>query len=66
MVGSNKNTVGKKAKAAGIRPVDEDTKSEYGMWFFDKSPNSHKQVSTFKYNAKGVEAVKALFSQAAA
>lgn len=66
MVGSNKNTVGKKAKAAGIRPVDEDTKSEYGMWFFDKSPNSHKQVSTFKYNAKGVEAVKALFVQAAA
>ena len=65
MVGSNKNTVGKKAKAAGIRPVDEDTKSEYGMWFFDKSPNSHKQVSTFKYNAKGVEAVKALFIQAA-
>ncbi|MCR0287822.1 ORF6N domain-containing protein [[Clostridium] innocuum] len=64
MVGSNKNTVGKKAKAAGIRPVDEDTKSEYGMWFFDKSPNSHKQVSTFKYNAKGVEAVKALFVQA--
>ena len=60
MVGSNKNTVGKKAKAAGIRPVDEDTKSEYGMWFFDKSPNSHKQVSTFKYNAKGVEAVKAV------
>lgn len=66
MVGSNKDTVGKKAKATGIRPVDEDTKSEYGMWFFDKSPNSHKQVSTFKYNAKGVEAVKALFSQAAA
>ncbi|MCR0487437.1 ORF6N domain-containing protein [[Clostridium] innocuum] len=66
MVGSNKNTVGKKAKAAGIRPTDEDTKSEYGMWFFDKSPNSHKQVSTFKYNAKGVAAVKALFSQAAA
>ena len=66
MVGSNKNTVGKKAKAAGIRPADEDTKSEYGMWFFDKSPNSHKQVSTFKYNAKGVEAVKALFMQAAA
>lgn len=65
MVGSNKNTVGKKAKAAGIRPADEDTKSEYGMWFFDKSPNSHKQVSTFKYNAKGVEAVKALFIQAA-
>ncbi|WP_418547402.1 ORF6N domain-containing protein [Longicatena caecimuris] len=66
MVGSNKNTVGKKAKAAGIRPVDEDTKSEYGMWFFDKSPNSHKQVSTFKYNAKGVEAVKALFMRVTA
>ena len=61
MVGSNKNTVGKKAKAAGIRPADENTESEYGMWFFDKSPNSNKEVTSFRYNQKGVEAIKALF-----
>lgn len=62
MVGSNKNTVGKKAKAAGIRPADENTESIYGKWFFDKSPNSNKQVCTFKYNDLGVEKVKELFS----
>ncbi len=61
MIGSNKNTVGKKAKAAGIRPADENTESEYGMWFFDKSPNSNKEVTSFRYNQKGVDAIKALF-----
>lgn len=61
MVGSNKNTVGKKAKAAGIRPADENTESEYGMWFFDKSPNSNKEVTSFRYNQNGVDAIKALF-----
>lgn len=61
MVDSNKNTVGKKAKAAGIRPADENTESEYGMWFFDKSPNSNKEVTSFRYNQKGVDAIKALF-----
>lgn len=64
MVGSNKNTVGKKAKAAGIRPADENTESEYGMWFFDKSPNSNKEVTSFRYNQKGVNAIKALFGNA--
>lgn len=63
MVGSNHVTVGKKAKAAGIRPLDENGKSEYGKWFFDKSPNSNKQVTTFKYNEKGVAALKALFTE---
>lgn len=61
MIGSNKNTVGKKAKAAGIRPADENTESEYGLWFFDKSPNSNKEVISFRYNQKGVDAIKALF-----
>lgn len=65
MVGSNKNTVGKKAKAAGIRPTDENTESEYGMWFFDKSPNSNKEVTSFRYNQKGVDAIKALFGDGA-
>lgn len=64
MVGSNKNTVGKKAKAAGIRPADENTETEYGMWFFDKSPNSNKEVTSFRYNQKGVNAIKALFGNA--
>lgn len=65
MVGSTANMVGRRAKAAGIKPADENTYSEYGKWFFDKSAHSSKQVSTFKYNARGVEAVKTLFNQAA-
>ncbi len=62
MVGSNHITVGKKAKEAGIRPSNENKQSAYGKWFFDKSPNSNKQVTTFKYNEKGVNAIKALFN----
>lgn len=62
MVGSNHVTVGKKAKAAGIRPLNENSQSDFGKWFFDKSPNSNKQVTTFKYNEKGVNAIKALFN----
>lgn len=62
MVGSNHVTVGKKAKEAGIRPNNENKQSAYGKWFFDKSPNSNKQVTTFKYNEKGVNAIKALFN----
>lgn len=65
MIGTTSNMVGRKSKAAGIKPADENTYSEYGKWFFDKSAHSSKQVSTFKYNARGVEAVKALFNQAA-
>lgn len=61
MVGSTANMVGRRAKAAGIRPADENTYSEYGKWFFDKSAHSNKEVSTFKYNEKGVDAIKALF-----
>lgn len=62
MIGSSHVTVGKKAKAAGIRPVDENAESIYGKWFFDKSPSSNKQVCTFKYNDLGLEKVKELFS----
>lgn len=62
MVGSNHITVGKKAKEAGIRPSNENKQSAYGKWFFDKSPNSNKQVTTFKYNEKGLNAIKALFN----
>lgn len=64
MIGTTSNMVGRKSKAAGIKPADENTYSEYGKWFFDKSAHSSKQVSTFKYNARGVEAVKTLFNQA--
>lgn len=63
MVGSTANMVGRRAKAAGIKPADENTYSEYGKWFFDKSAHSHKEVSTFKYNEKGLEAIKALFNE---
>lgn len=61
MVGSTANMVGRRAKTAGIRPTDENTYSEYGKWFFDKSAHSNKEVSTFKYNEKGVDAIKVLF-----
>lgn len=61
IVGSNANTVGKKAKAAGIRPQNENEHSENGKWFFDKSKHSSKEVSTFKYNDKGLGLIKDLF-----
>lgn len=63
MVGSTANMVGRRAKVAGIKPADENTYSEYGKWFFDKSAHSNKEVSTFKYNTKGLDAIKALFNE---
>lgn len=61
IIGSNANTVGKKAKAAGIRPQNENEPSENGKWFFDKASHSNKELSTFKYNDKGLCLIKDLF-----
>lgn len=63
IIGSNKNTVGKKAKQAGIRPIDENHENKYGKWFFDKSPYSNKEVSSFRYNELGLESIKKLFNE---
>lgn len=56
-VESNRYTVGKKAKAAGIKT------DEYGMTVLSKSENSAKQVDTFMYNEKGRAKVKELFGK---
>mgnify|MGYP000913822549 CR=1 FL=1 len=56
-VGSNRFTVGKKAKAAGLKT------DEYGITALSKSEHSSKQISTFMYNEKGRAAVKELFGK---
>lgn len=56
-VGSNRNTVGKKAKAAGLKT------DEYGVTVLSKSENSQKKVPTFMYNEKGRAKVKELFNE---
>ncbi|MCD2165570.1 antA/AntB antirepressor family protein [Comamonas koreensis] len=51
-LGISANMVGRIANSHGLKI------EEYGMFVLDKSPNSSKQVRTFVYNDKGVEAVK--------
>lgn len=45
--GCSAQKVGKVAKANNLQT------EEYGIWVLDKSPYSAKQVSSFRYNAKG-------------
>ena len=35
---------------------------EYGKWFYDKAKNSNKEVQTFRYNRKAIEAFKELIA----
>lgn len=55
MLGLSSNKIGRIAKENGIK---SDTDNEYGKWFADKSKYSNKEVSTFRYNDNGVEAIK--------
>lgn len=58
MFGISKNRVGKIANASGMKT------HEYGMWFHDKSPYSVKEVDTFKYNDRAVEAFHGILGTA--
>lgn len=54
MLGISSNAVGRLANKHGLKTP------EYGKMVWDKSPNSPKQVETFRYNQKAVEKLKAL------
>lgn len=54
MLGISGNAVGRLANKHGLKTP------EYGKMVWDKSPNSPKQVETFRYNDKAVEKLKAL------
>lgn len=54
LLGITGNAVGRLANKHGLKTP------EYGKMVWDKSPNSPKQVETFRYNQKAVEKLKAL------
>ena len=55
---------GVSSQRIGILSSDHKMKTdEYGKWFFDKSRYSAKQVQTFKYNDKGVEAFRLVLNR---
>lgn len=53
-LGITANRVGKIANQNGLKTA------EYGKWFFDKSPYSDKEVQTFRYTRKAVDAIRKL------
>ena len=53
-LGNTANRVGKIANQNGLKTA------EYGKWFFDKSPYSNKEVQTFRYTRKAVDAIRKL------
>lgn len=53
-LGITANRVGKIANQNGLKTA------EYGKWFFDKSPYSNKEVQTFRYTRKAVDAIRNL------
>lgn len=52
MLGTSSNMVGRIANMHGLKT------DEHGMYLLDKSRHSSKQVESFVYNDKGVEAIK--------
>ena len=52
ILGITPNKVGSIANKLGIKT------DEYGKWYVDKSPYSSKEVNTFRYNDKGLEAIR--------
>jgi prophage antirepressor-like protein len=45
------------AKVGKVANLNNVKRPEYGKYVLDKSPNSAKQVETFRYNAKGVDRI---------
>ena len=54
MLGISAVMVGKLANSNGLKT------EEYGIFVMDKSKYSAKEVSSFRYNEKGVKALQAL------
>lgn len=56
------NLLGITSKAVGTIANDHNLKTEqYGMFVLDKSRSSNKQVSVFRYNERGLNAIKNIF-----
>ena len=56
MLGTNANKIGKLANAHHLKTA------EYGKLFYDKSPNSCKEVETFRYYSSAIEVFRRLLS----
>ena len=56
MFGTNANKIGKLANAHHLKTA------EYGKLFYDKSPNSCKEVETFRYYASAIEVFRRLLN----
>lgn len=56
-LGISANKVGRIANAHGLKT------EEYGRWFVDKSPNSAKEVRTFRYFESAISKIGALAEQ---
>lgn len=56
MFGLSANKIGRIANKQGIKT------EEYGEWYHDKSPNSSKEVDSFRYDDKAVEKFKDIIS----
>lgn len=54
ILGVSANKIGRTANAHGLKTP------EYGIEVWDKSPNSAKQVPTWRYNNKGIEKLREL------
>lgn len=54
MLGVSANKIGRTANTHGLKTP------EYGIEVWDKSPNSAKQVPTWRYNNKGIEKLREL------
>lgn len=54
ILGVSANKIGRIANANGLKT------EEYGEWFKDKAKNSDKEVTSFRYNDKGIEKLREL------
>lgn len=52
ILGLNKSAIGKLANKYNLKV------NKYGAWYKDKSPYSHKEVDSFRYNEKGLQALR--------
>lgn len=60
LLGVSANKIGRTANAHGLKTP------EYGIEVWDKSPNSAKQVATWRYNDKAIEKLRELLMEESA
>lgn len=53
------NIIGSKAKQLDLQSKEKN--NPYGVWAMDKAPHSSREVVSFRYNAKGVQALAEAF-----